>query len=136
MFNVQMVIQNIRESFEKSPFFIYMGFEILDFREDKVLIKLDINEHLLNVNRTLHGGVHGAMLDQVLGMTTRITTKTRCQTINLNINFLAPSSSGVLYATGKIVQQGYRIVTVEGEIFDAQEIIVAKGIGTFKLIRD
>lgn len=133
---MQMVIQNIRESFEKSPFFIYMGFEILDFREDKVLIKLDINEHLLNVNRTLHGGVHGAMLDQVLGMTTRVTTKTRCATINLNINFLAPSSSGVLYATGKIVQQGYRIVTVEGEIFDEQEIIVAKGIGTFKLIRD
>lgn len=133
---MQKVIQNIRESFEKSAFYSNMGFEIIDFEEGKVLLKLPINERLLNVNETLHGGVHAAMLDQVLGMVTRVTTKTRCATINLNINYLAPSTDGSIFATAKIVQQGYRIVTAEGEVYDEQGKVLAKGIGTFKLIRD
>lgn len=136
MNHLEKVLQNIRVSFEKSPFFSYMGFEIIDFQEDKVLIKLEINEHLLNVNETLHGGVHGAMLDQVLGMKTQITTKAKCATINLNINYLAPSTEGTIFATAKIVQQGYRIVTAEGEIYDEQGKTLAKAIGTFKLFRD
>ena len=134
--DVQTVIQDIRESFEKGKFFSNMGFEIIEFQEEKVLLKLPLKEHLMNVNDTLHGGVHAAMLDQVLGMRTRVTTKTRCATINLNINYLAPSTTGDIFATAKIVQQGYRIVTAEGEIYDDQGKIIAKGIGTLKLFRD
>ena len=73
VFTIQATIQNIRESFEKSRFFSNMGFEIIEFQENKVLLKLPINERLLNVNDTLHGGVHAAMLDQVLGMVTRVS---------------------------------------------------------------
>jgi len=133
---LQATIQDIRESFETSNFFSNMGFEIIDFEEDKVLLKLPLNEHLLNVNKTLHGGVHAAMLDQVLGMVTRVTTKTRCATINLNINYLSPSTTGSIFATAKIIQQGYRIVIAEGEIHDDQGKTIAKGTGTFKLFRE
>nr|WP_026045588.1 PaaI family thioesterase [Paenisporosarcina sp. TG-14] len=133
---MQPIIQDIRESFEKSRFFSYIGYEIIEFQENMVLLKLPINEEFLNVNNTLHGGVHAAMLDQVLGMVTRVTSKTRCATINLNINYLAPSMSGSIYAKANIVQHGYRIATAEGEIYDEQGKTLAKGIGTFKLFRD
>ena len=133
---MQTVIQNTRETYEKSPFFSNMGFEVVEFEENKVLIKLQIKEHFMNVNETLHGGVHATMLDQVLGMVTRVTTNTRCATVNLNINYLAPTTSGVVFAKATIVQQGYRIVTAEGEVYDEQGKTLAKGIGTFKLFRD
>lgn len=133
---MQKVIDDIRASFEESPFFSHIGFEIINFQEDKIILKLPIKEQLLNVNRTLHGGVHATMLDQVLGMMTRVTTKTRCATINLNVNYLMATTNGDLFATAKVLQKGYRIVTAEGELFDEQGNILAKGVGTFKLIRD
>ncbi|BDH61762.1 hypothetical protein MTP04_18920 [Lysinibacillus sp. PLM2] len=129
-------ISEVKQSFEQMPYFQFIGFEIERFEEDEVLLKLTIQDHLLNVNETLHGGVHAAMIDQVLSMCLRAKTKTRCATINLNINYLAPSNSGTIYAKGKIIQLGYRIATVEGEVFTKDGQILAKGIGTFKIIRD
>lgn len=113
-----------------------MGFEIIRFQEGEVLLKLPITPQLLNANETLHGGVHATMLDLILGMAIRTTTKTRCVTINLNVNYLASAFSGDIFATGKIIKQGYRTVIAEGELFDEREELLAKGIGTFKLIRD
>ncbi|MFC7062118.1 PaaI family thioesterase [Halobacillus seohaensis] len=129
------VIDEVRESFEASPFFSHIGFEIVEFEEGNVLLNLPIKEQLLNVNGTLHGGVHATMLDLILGMAIRSTTKTRCTTMNLNINYLAPISNGDVSAKGRILQQGYRTVTAEGELYDHQGQLLAKGIGTYKLIR-
>ncbi len=76
------------------------------------------------------------MLDLILGMTIRSTTKTRCTTINLNVNYLNPVSQGHLSAKGKILQKGYRTVAAEGELFNEEGKMIAKGTGTFKLIRE
>nr|WP_082236005.1 PaaI family thioesterase [Halobacillus massiliensis] len=129
-------IDEVRKSFEDSPYFSHIGFEIAQFEEGNVLLNLAVHENLYNVNGTLHGGVHASMLDLILGMAIRSTTKTRCSTINLNINYLAPAGEGKLTASGRILQKGYKIVTAEGEIYDQENSLIAKGIGTFKLIRD
>ncbi|CDQ19060.1 PaaI family thioesterase [Halobacillus karajensis] len=129
-------MDEVRESFEASPFFSHIGFEIVQFEEGDVRLKLPIHEKLYNVNGTLHGGVHATMIDLILGMAIRSTTKTRCTTMNLNINYLAPASGGEIQAEGRILKQGYRIVTAEGELYDQAGDMIAKGIGTFKLIRD
>lgn len=133
---MQLTLEDIRGSFEKSAFFNHIGFDIIHFEEENVLLKLVVEDHLLNVNGTLHGGVHAAMLDQICGMVIRATTKTRCATINLNLNYLASSSEGDLFATAKIIQQSYRTAVVEGEVFEEGGKLVAKGMSTFKLIRD
>ena len=133
---MQKTIEDIHERFKNSAYFSHMGFEIVHFEENHVLLKLPINDHLMNVNGTLHGGVHASMLDQVLGMLISITTKTKCATINLNVNYFAPTVTGDIFATAKILNQGYKIVTAEAEILDEQGKLLAKATGTFKLIRD
>lgn len=130
-----MQLEEVRKSFETSPFFSHIGFEVMHFQEGDILLKLPITEPLLNANRTLHGGVHATMLDMIIGMVIRSMTGTRCATINLNINYLTPITSGAIFAKGKILNQGYRTVTAEGEIWDENEEMLAKGVGTFKLIR-
>ncbi|ASN06113.1 PaaI family thioesterase [Virgibacillus necropolis] len=130
------LIDEVRESFEASPIFSHIGFEIIRFQEGNVLLKLPIIQQLLNVNGTLHGGVHATMLDMVLGMAIRSTTKTRCATMNLNVNYLTPIKNGDVFANGRIIQQGYRTVTAEGELLSAGGDMIAKGVGTYKLIRD
>ncbi|ARI76485.1 PaaI family thioesterase [Halobacillus mangrovi] len=128
-------IDEVKESFETSPFFSLVGFEITRFEAGHVTLELEVKEKLLNANGTLHGGVHASMIDIILGMAIRSETKTRCTTINLNTHYLAPVSSGVITAKGRILQQGYKIVTAEGELFDEAGQMIAKGTGSYKLIR-
>lgn len=129
-------VEEIQESFLSMPFFSHIGFEIIHFREGDVLLKLSMQEELLNANGTLHGGVHATMLDFILGMVLRSKTKTRCVTTSLNVNYLAPSSKGDIFASGVILQQGYKTAVVEGQLVDGEGKLLVKGVGSFKLIRD
>lgn len=131
-----VTVEDIRKKFENNPFFSHIGFEIVRFEEGNVIIKLNIKEYLLNVNGTLHGGVHATMLDNILGMVTRSVTKARVVTTNLTIHYLASMSEGEIFAEAKVLQQGYKLAFTEGEIKDSKGNVIAKGIATFKLIRD
>lgn len=132
-----VAMKDIRESFEDSTFFSHIGFDIVRFEEGNVLLELEVTETLLNVNKTLHGGVKASMLDLILAMAVRSITKTRCVTVTLNVNYLAPSYFGeVVHAKGKVIQQGYRTVTAEGELFNSEGEMITKGVATFRLIRD
>ncbi|TYR81380.1 PaaI family thioesterase [Priestia megaterium] len=133
---MSVTVADIRKKFESNPFFSHIGFEVVEFEEGRVIIKLDIKDYLLNVNGTLHGGVHATMLDFILGMVTRTVTKARVMTTNLTVHYLASSSAGEIFAEAKVLQQGYKLAFAEGEVKDAQGQLLAKGIGTFKLIRD
>lgn len=129
-------VDEIQDSFSDSPFFSFFGFEIVHFEEGNVILKLPIEEELLNVNGTVHGGVHATMLDTIMGMVIRSVTKTRCTTINMNVSYLSPSYSGEMFAKARILKQGYRIVSAEGELFDNKGNLLAKSNGSFKLVRE
>lgn len=133
---MQQTIEQVRESFEECPFYQYMGFEILEFEEDHVLLKLSVDERFYNTNGTLHGGVHATMLDFIQGMLLRAVTKTNCVTTSLTTHYYASISSGDIYAEAKILQLGYKTAFLEGEIRGLENRLLAKGMATFKILRD
>ena len=129
-------VEDIRNQFESSPFFAYIGFEIVQFEEGNVRLKLNIENHMLNINGTLHGGIHATMLDTILGIVIRSLTKARVVTTSLTVHYLGSLSAGEIYAEAKILQEGYKTAFAEGEIKDSDGNLIAKGTGVFKLIRD
>ncbi|WP_203363890.1 PaaI family thioesterase [Bacillus sp. REN10] len=129
-------LEFVKQDFENNLFFQHIGFEVVDFKEDRVKIKLKIQDELLNTNGTLHGGVYATMLDFIQGMLLRAVTKEKCVTTNLTTHFLASVSSGEIFAEAKILQQGYKLAFIEGEITDAEGRLLGKGTGTFKIIRE
>ncbi|MGE7778989.1 PaaI family thioesterase [Peribacillus sp. NPDC097264] len=129
-------VEDIRNQFESSPFFAYIGFEVIQFEEGNVRLKLNIEKHMLNINGTLHGGIHATMLDTILGIVIRSLTKARVVTTSLTVHYLGSLSSGEIYAEAKILQEGYKTAFAEGEIKDSAGNLIAKGTGVFKLIRD
>lgn len=105
--------------------------------DNKVVTTLKVENCHLNVKNTIHGGVLATMLDNVIGDSIAVVANCPVITINLNINYVAPVKIGsTLTATGKIIQQGYRISVAEGIIEDENGKLIAKGTGTFKTIRD
>jgi uncharacterized protein (TIGR00369 family) len=129
-------MEEIRKLFENSPFVNFLGVQIVQFEEGKVVLELPVRRDLINVNQTVHGGVFASLLDNILGMTIRSLVKKPLATVNLQIHFLESLKQGKMVATAQVLKKGNRLVTAEGEIRDGEERLLAKGIGTFKVLRE
>ncbi|WP_246516351.1 PaaI family thioesterase [Salicibibacter cibarius] len=119
----------------ESHFFNHVGFEMTEAEDGGVTVVLDIDEKHMNRNGILHGGVHATMLDNILGAALARHTGMPSTTISLNVNYLAPVKKGRLTASATILQLGYKSATVEGVIMDTEGTAIAKGTGTFKILR-
>lgn len=131
-----LTLNEIRKRFEDSIYFQNAGYIIDQFDENGAKLKLELKPHHINVNGTLHGAIHAAILDQIFSMHIRATTKAKCATINLNIQYLLPCNEGTIYATAKFLQEGYRTAILEGEVVHENGHVIANGIGIFKLMRN
>ncbi|SEN56430.1 uncharacterized domain 1-containing protein [Mesobacillus persicus] len=121
--------------FEKNSFIKHLGFETIEREGKDIVVKLSIEAKHLNIQQNLHGGVHAAMLDTIQTVALRSVYETGVTAINQNVHYLAGTNSGVIYATAKIIQQGYKIAAVESEILDEDDRLIAKGSGVYKINR-
>jgi len=126
----------LNQLIEKNPFLNSLGVQLVKFEEGKVVIELPVAPNLINRQEVVHGGVLATMLDNIIALTIRSILDLPVSTISLNINYLANISEGKLVATAKVLQQGYRIVSGEGEITDETGKLLAKGSATFKIMRN
>lgn len=132
---VASLMKEVLNCIENNPFFRHIGFEIVNEREGDILLKLSLKEELLNTNKTLHGGVHASMLDTVQALALRSLYQCPVAAMNLDVHYFAAVNSGDLFARAKILQKGYKLATIEAEITDCNNQIIAKGTGVYKIIR-
>lgn len=130
-----MVEKETLRGIDKNPFFNHIGFEIVSRQEDELLLKLEVKKELLNTNNSLHGGVHASMLDMVQTIHLRKLYQSSVSAVNLDVHYFAPTNNGDLFARAKVLQQGYKLATVESEIFDENHHLIAKGTGVYKILR-
>jgi uncharacterized protein (TIGR00369 family) len=131
-----MLLEEIKNYFKNSPYNKHLGIKFEKFEEDSVVCSIKIATSHLNVNHSVHGGVYFSILDSVMGATIRTVVNQPIVTVNMSINYFAPLKKGEeMVATAKILQRGNSIVTMEGLVEDTKGRLLAKSIGTFKLIR-
>jgi uncharacterized protein (TIGR00369 family) len=119
----------------KNPFLDHLGFEIEKRDNKDIVIKLSMDLKHLNTNKTLHGGVHAAMLDTIQSLALKAVCQSNVAVMNLNVHYLSAIGSGVVSARARINQLGYKTAAVESEIHDEQDVLIAKGSGIYKIIR-
>lgn len=75
----------------KSNFVNYLHIKPFYDEKGNLALKLTVDEHVLNLNGTLHGGVHAALLDTVIGQTIAQQAECPVATIHLSIYYSAPA---------------------------------------------
>ncbi|WP_455675232.1 PaaI family thioesterase [Pradoshia sp.] len=129
-------LEQVRELFENSAFNKHLNIRTEIFDEGNVRCTMDVQEHHLNVNQAVHGGVLFSLLDSVMGATIRSVTGIPLVTVNMSIHYLAAVVAGEkLTARAEIAHLGRSLVTAEGFLEGEDGLIRAKTIGTFKLLR-
>lgn len=113
-----------------------MGFDIIQLDDGEIILELPVSPSHLNLNGTLHGGVYASLLDCVISGNIGKLADDPLVTVNLNISYFAAAVEGeIIVATAKILHQGYKIASGEGEIRNSEGKLLAKGSGTFKILR-
>ncbi|WP_020175229.1 PaaI family thioesterase [Methyloferula stellata] len=117
------------------PFAHHCGIVALEGTPDKTRLGLKLGEPHQNHMGTAHGGIILTLLDIALGSVARLASGHSVMTINLQSSFLSPGR-GELVAEGRVLQQGRSLIFCEGEVRDAQGVLVAKATGLFKTVQE
>jgi uncharacterized protein (TIGR00369 family) len=130
---------NPTPSGKPSGFRTLVGYRAAIWRENYAEIELALGDQHLNSLRIVHGGVYVAMLDAACGHAATwcsVPGHVRsCVTLSLTTNFLAPATSGVIKAIGRLEGVDQLIATASGEVVDAAGQVLAVGQGAFRYLR-
>lgn len=117
------------------PFLELIGIEPISSEPGLVTARLEVRPELLNSWGVAHGGVTMTLLDFVMGAAARSTDAGAhaAVTVEMKTSFFAPAT-GTLTVQGRVLHASTTLHYCEAELRDAQGKLVAKALGTFKLL--
>src|SRR5258707_5062260 len=122
----------------KIPFTEHLGVELVEMTKEHAVGSLKKRSELLNSWGQTHGGVIMTMLDLVMSWAVRghYGGVGGVLTIDLCVGFMKGSFGDRLTAKGKVLHGGKSAAFCEAEARDDKGALLAKAIGTFKLLTD
>ncbi len=123
---------------KKAPFHNHLGMKIFVVSKGHSAIRITAEERLRNVGGVVHGGaiVSAADIAGFIALASVLDPETeKPETIELKVNFLVPVREGTIQAMGRVVHKGRNIAVCESDIFDGGGKLIAKSVGTYKVVR-
>lgn len=120
------------------PFVEHLGIRLTEQSKDRAVIALDKRPELLNSWGATHGGVIMTMLDYVMAAAVRghYTADQSVLTVDLSLGFMSAGFGDQIVAEGRVLHGGRSTAFCEAEARDETGKLLAKAIGTFKLLRE
>lgn len=127
-----MSIQDLADS----PFNELMGFAITDWREDHVVVELQLQNKHLNRSGVVHGGVLATLIDAAGGFAGCYCTVPgnvrRALSLSLTTNFTGQTRSGQVRAVARRSGGGRKVFFSAVEVFADDGTLLAFGSGSYR----
>lgn len=100
----------------------WLGGIIRKVEENSIALEVIIRPDMCNPAGTLHGGIHMAILDEVIGMTVAaMGNETHFVTLNMTSDLLRSAVAGdVVTAVSQVVKPGRKAIHIIGSLTNAQ----------------
>jgi uncharacterized protein (TIGR00369 family) len=120
------------------PFTEHLGIRLVEMTREHALVSLEKRPELLNSWGATHGGVIMTMLDLVMSWAVRGHYEAigGVLTVDLSVGFMRAGFGDKVVAEGRVLHGGKSTAFCEGEARDDKGQLLAKAIGTFKLLPD
>jgi uncharacterized protein (TIGR00369 family) len=117
------------------PFIAHLGVEAQEITPGEVEAILVLQPHHLNPMGVSHGGVLMTLLDFAMAMSAKSKAKHQGAglTIDMSIAFMKGGQEKLI-VRGKVLRSGKSIHFCEATVHDITGELVAKAMGTFKLV--
>ena len=120
------------------PFTEHLGVRLVDLNRDRALVSLQKRPELLNSWGATHGGVIMTMLDLVMSWAVRghYGVVGGVLTVDMSVGFMKAGFGEKVTAEGRVLHGGKSTAFCEAEARDDKGALLAKAIGTFKLLSE
>lgn len=111
-----------------------LGFQMISVDQAKMEVQVAFvgRDDFCNPMGQVQGGFVTAMLDDAMSVAGLVASNFTCvmPTLEMKTSFLRPALPGPLRCVGRIVKWGRTIAFTEGELYDANDKLIAKASGT------
>jgi uncharacterized protein (TIGR00369 family) len=112
-----------------------LGFRMLSVDQAARTVEVAFDakaELLLNPMGQIQGGFLCAMLDECMSVACMVASgmTSVAPTLEMKTSFLRPGLPGQLRGVGRVIKWGRTIAFTEGELYDAEDRLLAKASGT------
>lgn len=117
------------------PFTEHLGVKIVEANKQRAVVRLDKRAEFLNSLGAIHGGVLMTMLDLVMSWAVRghYGVVGSVITVDMSVGFMK-AGFGEVIAEARVLHGGRSTAFCESEARDESGNLLAKAIGTFKLV--
>jgi uncharacterized protein (TIGR00369 family) len=117
----------------EAPISKLLGWKYLSFDREARVLKVEMQARSEFLNPV--GVIHGGMLDETLSPTLALTLGPGefAPTLELKVNFIAPTKPDPVLGTGRIVHRGRSICFMEGQLHDDGGNLLATATATSKI---
>lgn len=134
VYNCRM--EKLLEIYNKvNQFGLENGFKLNIIKPGEITYEMEVLEKHLATPKIIHGGMIAAMMDGVIGVAALCLVAPEgklVSTVEYKINYFKPAFLGdKLLGKGRVDHQGKRIIHTSGEIYNQNNEIIAKAMGTF-----
>ena len=120
-----------------SPAAQFLGFDVVEAEEGRVVVEMQVDERMHNPMGTLHGGFLCDLADAAMGyaFVTTISEDELFTTVEIKLNFLKPIFKAKLRAEGTLIKKGSNIGLLECSITDEKGSLVAHSTSTCMVLK-
>ena len=131
---MEAVVSNV----SKCPYFTLISMELKELNQGRCRLEVVIQEKHLQPFGMVHGGVYSSLVDAAAfwAVYSQIDEDLGMTTVEMKLNYLAPSSEGALIAKGKNIKVGKTLCLGEASIEDETGKLLAHGTSTMMVLRD
>jgi uncharacterized protein (TIGR00369 family) len=121
----------------ENPYHTLLGVEIAERGDGTARIRLPVSPRVQGgAGGAVHGGVISALVDiAALHAISSVVQpgETMAGTAELNVSYLRPAFSEVVYAVGRVLKKGRTLAVAEVDIMDGTERLLATGRVAYSL---
>ncbi|HZG21420.1 PaaI family thioesterase [Herbaspirillum sp. BH-1] len=121
-----------------NPYLQALGVEVLEYGDDRAVMSLLLKPEFMNSWQVAQGGISMTLLDVAMGLSARagVPDAKSSATVEMSTSFLQPAGHAgeTIVARGHTYHRSTTMCFCQAELWNGERL-VAKAMGTFKLIR-
>jgi uncharacterized protein (TIGR00369 family) len=131
-------LEAVAKKVNGSPFFTLISMHITNLVWGESRLEIAVEEKHFQPFGMVHGGVYASVVDAAAfwAVYPQIDDDFGVTTVELKLNYLAPTSSGSLIAKGKSIKVGKSICLAEAWVEDETGKLIAHGTETMMVLKD
>lgn len=121
---------------QANPLFNFLGVVVEEISGERVILRLPLRRDFIQGAGVVAGGVMAALADEAMAhlVLANLLEGEITATIEMNMRFVRPVSTGEIRAEAVVVKKGRNVFTLSVEVMDQSGSLLARGGASFMVI--